>query len=224
METALMTRLVESAPVRPLRLARRALTGRVAMGGGGTAGYESSLERDWLMALDFDWRVTRILEQPYTLSYVLDGRLRRYTPDVLAEFDDGDSKWTIVYEVKPREDLHAGWAEHRPRYKAAVRDCRAKGWRFRIVTERDIRTPFVANIKFLRRYRDLPVQALHKQALLYTLPALGETTPQALLAATWLDQERRMSAVPELWRLVGNRTIAASLLEPLTMATRIWLP
>ena len=219
-----MTRLVLDGPVRPLKLARRSLSGRVALGAGGTAGYESSLERDWLIALDFDWRVKRIQEQPYTLSYLHEGKRRRYTPDVLAEFEDAGAEWVVVYEVKAHEDLRENWKAHRPRYKAAVSDCRSKGWRFRIVTERDIRTPYVGNIKFLRRYRNLPEQLLHRQALLYTLRALGETTPQALLAATWSDHERRLAALPELWRLIAIRVVAAVLHGPLTMATRIWLP
>ena len=219
-----MTRLVSTGSVRPLKPARRALTGRVSLSGGGNAAYESSLERDWLMSLDFDWRVKRIQEQPYTLIYVHEGKTSRYTPDILAEFDDGATQWTVVYEVKPHEELRAKWTSLRPRFKAAVRDCRIKGWQFRIATERDIRTPYVTNIKFLRRYRDLPPQEMHYKALLYTFRALGETTPQALLAATWLDNERRMAAVPELWRLVANRTIAGNLIDPLTMTTPIWLP
>lgn len=219
-----MTRLVSNGSVRPLRMSNRALTGRVAMAGGGAAEYESSLERDWLMALDFDWRVVQIQEQPYTLHYEWDGKLRRYTPDVLAVFDDGQVKWTVVYEVKGRADLQEKWSTHRPRFKAAVHDCRVKGWRFRIITEREIRIPYVANIKFLLRYRDLTSQPMHREALLYTLRALGETTPQALLAATWWDEERRLTALTELWRLVALREVGATLMTPLTMSTRIWLP
>lgn len=75
-----MTRLVLNGPVRPLKMARRSLSGRVALGTGKTAGYESSLERDWLIALDFDWRVTHLQEQPYTLNYSHEGKRRRYTP------------------------------------------------------------------------------------------------------------------------------------------------
>lgn len=192
--------------------------------GGAVAEHESSLERDWLMALDFDWRVVQIQEQPYTLYYELDGEQRRYTPDVLAVFDDGKVQWTVVYEVKGREDLQQKWSTHRPRYKAAVHDCRAKGWRFRIVTEREIRTPYLTNIKFLRRYRDLAPQPMHQKALLYSMRALGETTPQALLAAAWWDEQRRLTALTELWRLVALRQVGASLVSPLTMSTRIWLP
>lgn len=219
-----MARLVSTGSVRPLKMSSRALTGRVSMSGGAVAEYESSLERDWLIALDFDWRVVRIQEQPYTLSYELNGEKRRYTPDVLVVFDDGKAQWTVVYEVKGREDLWLKWSEHRPRYKAAVHDCRAKGWRFRIVTEREIRTPYLSNIKFLRRYRDLTPLKMHKEALLYSLRALGPTTPQALLAAVWWDEDKQLMALTELWRLVSTREIGASLETPLTMSTQIWLP
>ncbi len=176
------------------------------------------------MALDFDWRVVRLQEQPYTLHYVHDGQERRYTPDALALFNDGQLEWTVVYEVKSHEDLVQNWHTLRPRFKAAVHDCRVKGWRFRIVTERDIRTPYVKNIKFLRRFRDLPELTMHQKALMYTLTALGTTTPQALLAATWWEEEKRLVALSELWRLVATRKIGVSLSEPLTMATPIWLP
>lgn len=219
-----MMRLVSNGPVRPLKLARRSLSGRVALAAGGTAGFESSLERDWLLALDFDWRVIALQEQPYSLNYSHEGQRRRYTPDVLATFKEGRREWTVVYEVKPHEDLRANWARYRPRFKAAVSDCRSKGWQFRIVTEKAIRSPYVKNVKFLRRYRNLPEQQMHNQALLYTMRALGDTTPQALLAATWADRERMMAAIPELWRLVAMRRIGVDLLVPLTMASTIWLP
>lgn len=219
-----MTRLDRNVPVRALKPARRGLTGKVVLANGKLAGHESSLERDWLITLDFDWRVRRVLEQPYSLNYLLDGKTRRYTPDILADFDDGKEQWTVVYEVKSDDDLRENWLEQRPRYKAAVHDCRQKGWRFRIVTERHIRTPHVENVRFLRRYRDLAPHVLHQEALLYTLSALGPTTPQALLVATWYDVERQMVAVAELWRLVALRQIGANLMEPLTMNTLIWRP
>jgi TnsA endonuclease C terminal len=128
-----------------------------------------------------------------------------------------------VYEVKPLEDLRADWKLFRPRFKAAVKYCRERGWRFKIVTEREIRTPFVENAKFLRRYRNLPQQSMFGDQMLYTLKALGETTPQALLAAAYLYEEKRMAALPELWRLIACRQVGALLDEPLTMQSSIWL-
>lgn len=196
----------------------------MALQNGRMAAHESSLERDWLMVLDFDWRVRRVSEQPFTFRYDAGERLSRYTPDVLAEFDDHLQKWTVVYEVKQIEELRASWADLRPRFKAALRYCRERGWKFKLITERDLYTPYVENIKFLRRYRDIPQDPMHREALLYTMKALGETNVQTLIAATWTWQERQWTAIPHLWTLIAERAIETTLIQPLTMASRIWLP
>ncbi len=163
-----------------------------------------------------------MLEQPFSLTYLLDGQERRYTPDVQAVFGDQGREWSVVYEVKERADLRENWLFYRPRFKAAVAYCRARDWRFKIVTENEIRGPQIANIRFLRRYLDLPTQELHRAALLRNLAVTGPTTPKTLLTATWADQEKRMAAVCELWRLVAVGEICINLSTPLTMTSLIW--
>lgn len=199
----------------------RSVSGRVALKDGRSAGYESSLERDWLITLDFDWRVTFIQEQPYTLHYMLDDKRRRYTPDILAEFDDGTRRWTAVYEVKMHEELHAEWQRYRPRFKAAMADCRSKGWRFHLVTEQRIRTTYLANAKFLSPYRRVPKRSDLCHQILQTLTDAGQSTPLALLSKIWPNEECRTSALPELWRLIATGQIAADLQQSLTMTSCI---
>jgi len=209
-------------PARVLRPGKRGIRGRVAGPDATSAGHESLLERDWLLSLAFDRRVRSVQEQPFSIYHSVDGQRRRYTPDMQVEFAEGDRRWTVVYEVKYREDLAANWARYRPRFKAAVAFCRAKGWRFKLVTEAQIRGPQLINIRFLRRYRGLAAQPLHEAALFQSMRILGPTTPKALIAATWYDQERQMVALSELWRLVAAGEILASLDEPLTMTSSIW--
>lgn len=219
-----MARLSSDTPVRELRTNRRSLTGRLTLGDGGVAVFESSLERDWLLALDFDPRVQAIQVQPFSLRYQHEGATRRYTPDVRADYALGSHVTTMVYEVKPARELHANWSAYRPRFKAAVGYCREHGWRFKLVTERHIRTALLDNARFLRRYRALLDQDLFLQQLLYTLRALGTTTPQALLAAAYWSEESRMAALPMLWKLIATRRVSADLQVPLTMSAPIWLP
>lgn len=219
-----MARLSSDTPARELRTSRRSLTGRVTLGDGGVAAFESSLERDWLLALDFDPRVRAIQVQPFSLRYRHEGATRRYTPDVRADYSLASGVATVVYEVKPYEELQANWSAYRPRFKAAVRYCRGHGWRFKLVTERHIRTALLDNARFLRRYRALPEQDLYVQQLLYTLRALGTTTPQALLAAAYWAEESRMAALPMLWKLIATRRLGADLHVPLTMSASIWSP
>lgn len=213
-----------TTPARALRMSHRSLTGRVALRDGDTATFESSLERDWLIALDFDPSVVQIQVQPFTLTYLHGGRSRRYTPDVAATLRGpvGRRNAVVVYEVKPYEDLRDHWTEFRPRFQAAVRHCRSQGWLFKIVTEKHIRTPFLENATFLRRYRAIPDQPLVRMQLLYTLQALGTTTPQALLAAAYPCPTARAGALATLWSLVATRRVGAALDQPLTMASAIW--
>nr|WP_243849084.1 TnsA endonuclease N-terminal domain-containing protein [Xanthomonas sp. CFBP 8151] len=219
-----MARLSSDTPARELRTSRRSLTGRVTLGDGGVAAFESSLERDWLLALDFDPRVLAIQVQPFSLQYEHQAATRRYTPDVRADYSLASGMATLVYEVKPHGELQENWSVYRPRFKAAVRYCRSHGWRFKVVTERHIRTALLDNAKFLRRYRLLPEQDLYVQQLLYTLRALGMTTPQALLAAAYWTEESRMAALPMLWKLIATRRLGTDLQMPLTMSAPIWLP
>ncbi|WP_210736091.1 TnsA endonuclease N-terminal domain-containing protein [Massilia sp. Mn16-1_5] len=224
MKNSEITRLDLMLPVRSIGTNRRSLTGRVVLGSGNAAGFESSLERDWLICLDFDPDVELILEQPFSLNYEIDGSALRYTPDVLAQYRERNGTIpVVVFEVKPYEELRAEFAKYRQRFKRMVRHCRERSWRFKIVTERDIRTPYLSNAKFLRKYRKLTAQTLYKEQLLYSMKALGPTTAQGLLAMAYLHEEKRMAALTELWRMVANREIKAELDKPLTMHSTIWL-
>lgn len=215
--------LLDEKPARTIGTSRQYLTGQVSLDSGKMASFESSLERDWLVVLDFDSAVRWIREQPFTIEYVTNGKARRYTPDVMVEHEQGGTVRTIVYEIKPREILRSKWSLYRPRFKAAVHFCKEKGWRFKIVTEAEIRTPYLENAKFLRRYRNLPEQKLICDQLLYTFKALGATTPQALLAAAYWPKEDQMKAIPMLWKMITDGRVCAFLHEPLTMNSEIWL-
>lgn len=215
--------LLGNKPVRSIGTSRRYLTGQVSLDSGGMASFESSLERDWLVVLDFDPAVKSVLEQPFSIEYTFDGKQRRYTPDVIAEFENPNRTETIIYEVKPREVLRANWDRYKVRFKAAVRYCKERGWRFKIVTEKEIRTAYLENAKFLRRYRNLPEQKLICDQLLYTFKALGPTSPQALLAAAYWPKEDQMKAIPMLWKMVTDGRICVLLHERLTMNSEIWL-
>lgn len=219
-----MTRLDSTGPVREIKISRRSLTGRVATNDGAVS-FESSLERDWIVLLDFDTSVREIKEQPFSLRYLDGSRQRKYTPDVMARFTHAfKPDETVVYEVKPRDELKANWPLYEKRFRAATRHCKQAGWHFRIVTEREIRTPLLGNAQFLRRYRNLDRDTLACKQLLLTLKSLGEATPQSLLAAAYWSEESRMAALPMLWKLLGSREIHADFHLGLTMSSAIWLP
>ncbi|MDT7809235.1 MAG: hypothetical protein QOJ70_3048 [Acidobacteriota bacterium] len=189
-------------------------------------GFESSLERDFLLLLDFDAAVARYEEQPVRIKYVdATGRRRTYTPDVLVHYhDDLDASADtrpLLCEVKYREDLFANWKEYKPKIRAGRAHARGQGWRFQIVTEREVRTPYLENAKFLRPYRRIETNHEDTALLLDTLRGMDEADPESVLATIHHDRTRRAELLPMLWRLLADGHITADLSRPLTMRTRI---
>jgi hypothetical protein len=216
-------------PVRAVPKNSRSVTGLVLnTRSQSMSAFESSLERDFLLMLDFDPEVTFYEEQPVKITYHDDrGRRRTYTPDVLVRYriDHARARFTpaLLCEVKYREDLRQHWTTYRPKFRAAQHYARQHGWRFRLVTERHVRTPYLDNVKFLRSYRVVPVNDHHQVPLLDILESLGETEPARLLAAISGDRWQQAQLLPSLWQLIATRQVGADLRQPLTMQSRIWL-
>lgn len=190
--------------------------------------FESTLERDFLLLLDFDPDVEFYEEQPLKITYHDEtGQRRTYTPDVLVRYRTecvkvGRSKPHLC-EVQYRDDLRQHWTEYHPKFRAAQRYARQQGWRFRLVTERHVRTPYLDNVKFLGSYRVMHVDDAHQAQLLRILSEVKETDPVSLLALISADRWRQAQLLPTLWQLIASRQVGADLAQPLTMRSRIWL-
>ncbi len=189
--------------------------------------FESTLERDYLLLLDFDPAVEFYEEQLVTIKYCdSHGRLHRYTPDVFVRYrravNTSSTPPSLLCEVKYRDDLRQHWAEYKPRFKAAHRYARERGWHFRWITEREIRTPYLENVKFLRQYRDLTVGPTEQRQLLQTLAEQPVTDVEGLLAAMTDDCWHRAQWLPVLWHLVAQRRVGIDLRQPLTPRSSLW--
>ena len=200
----------------------RNVTGRFASAKNpNSIGFESTLEKDFFLLLEFDRRVESFEEQPVTIAYCgLEGRVCHYTPDVLVRYRTalaGEPDWRpVLYEVKYRNDLREHGVEYRPKFKAARGYARDRGWRFRVVTEREIRTPRLSNIRFLLRYRRMRVDDQDRDALLATLRQQGPLKPLTLLALTYPDSCRYAETLAVLWHLVAIGQIGVDLEQLLT--------
>jgi len=64
--------------------------------------------------------------------------------------------------------------------------------------------PYLANVKFLRPYRTIPVNDLHRTRLLDMLAHLEAPTPARLLAAVCQDRWQQAQILPTLWQLVAT--------------------
>ncbi|HKJ77782.1 MAG TPA: TnsA endonuclease N-terminal domain-containing protein [Gammaproteobacteria bacterium] len=211
-------------PVRKIPPNYRNVTGRVSSrkAFGGAAAFESTLERDLYRRLDFNPLVERFEEQPVCIEYVADGRTRTYTPDVAIAFVDGRPPYLV--EVKYEEDLREQWPALKPKIQAAAQYAKHNGQRFKLLTERKIRTPFLDNALFLGRYRDYSPSAENRRRLLDTVESLGSVTVSALLDRVSQTQEEHLALMPVAWHLVATGQVDVDLDSPVKMQSVVTYP
>jgi hypothetical protein len=187
--------------------------------------YESSLERDVMELLRFDRSVDRFVPQPLTLEHAdAQGKMRKYTPDGLVYFkpDAAGTVPPLLYEVKYREDFRKDWKNLVAKFRCAKEYCFERNWRFQVFTEREVRTAYLGNVKFLWPYVEVQVPEQERHRMLTALAYLEEADPDLLLCALYFDLTNRARAIPLLWNLVATGAIGCDLTQPLSMRTRIW--
>lgn len=189
----------------------------------GRAMFESTLERDFLTLLEFDPAVESFEVQPVTVHWLDESDKERiYTPDVLAYFHSPYHP-TTLYEVKYRSELKELWPELKPKFRAALRFARSKGWRFKLITETEVREVRLKNAKFLIPFvKKGPVAEADMDILDDAIQTLNQSTPKDLLAHVYQDEWNRARLLPTLWYLIGTRQVATDLDQPLTMSSSIW--
>ncbi len=108
-------------------------------------GFESWLERDVAMMLDFDPAVVAFSSQPFWLTWAQDGEQRRHAPDYFARLADGTG---VVIDVRPDDRIEPRDAEA---FAATGRACRDAGWVFRRTAGPGV--VLAANVRWLAGYR-----------------------------------------------------------------------
>lgn len=170
----------------------------------------------------FDREVLRISPQCVRIEYTKpNGQPGSYVPDGLIEFKPEFPLLPILYEVKYRNDFRKDWRDLMPRFRAAKQYAFANGWRFEVFTEREIRTPYLSNIKFLYPFLDRSFPESIKSWILQVLSDLGEADPDFLLCALCKDKNNRAELIPAIWHLVATEEIDCDLEVPLTMRSKI---
>ena len=212
-------------PVRKIPIGNRAVTGLHARSG---ERYESSLERDFFELMMADSQVVDVEGQPVKINYTnAQGKRRRYTPDALVKFKPdaltGKVRSPLLCEVKYRAEFREKFLEMKDSIRAARKYARAKGWQFRVVTDREIRTVRFANLRFLAGFRDRNPEAKHVHLILDKLKNTDPATPAVLLSALTSDVWVQAEMIPALWWLITHSKINADLSVPITMQSPLSL-
>lgn len=119
--------------------------------------YRSSYELKLMMYLDRNPNVLEWASEEFFVPYKspIDGRIHRYFPDFwVKKRNSGGLIETIVIEVKPKKQTVppspqknvskkylyevAEWGKNQAKWEAANKYCKQKGWKFMIVTEKEL--------------------------------------------------------------------------------------
>src|SRR6266481_2939648 len=209
-------------PVRKIPKSYISVTGTFSSAKNGKSlGYESLLERDLMILLEFDDSVQSFEEQPVKIPLVINGKkLKSYVPDILIHHfpTPAGATWRpVLGEVKDTNDLKKHQAEYAPKFEAAVRYAEERGWEWRIFTEKNIRTPYLDNLKFLREYHSSePAPALLQEVISFFQNLRGTITVAALLQKLCVTEESTLYTAPAIWHLLATKRITADLKTPLS--------
>jgi hypothetical protein len=108
-------------------------------------GYESWLERDHVMLLDYDTDVVAFSSQPFWLHWRDGRRGRRHAPDYFVRRADGTA---VVLDVRADDRIDE---EDAAAFEAMRQACRSVGWDFR--RSGVVAAVLCRNLRWLSRYR-----------------------------------------------------------------------
>lgn len=177
---------------------------------GAHVAFESWLERDHAMALDFDRDVVAFAPQPFWLRFEDgNGRDRWHAPDFFARRRDGGA---VVVDCRPDGRI-------RPRdaaaFAATEAACAAVGWDYRRTGEAD--PVKVGNLRWLAGYRHPRFANSQIEERLLGIFAV----PRPLLAGADLGGAR-MVVLPVLFHLLWHQRLRVELTVALSEASRVW--
>jgi hypothetical protein len=173
--------------------------------------FESWVERDVLMLLDFDADVVAVSAQPFWLSWVDERRKRRHAPDFFARRVDGSA---VVIDVRPDDRVRDEDAEV---FGVTVRACASVGWGYRRVGVAD--PVLVVNVRWLSGYRHRRCLNASVASALVQRLADGPMTVGDLAQAVG----DRAAVLPTLYHLMWRRVVEADqVVAPLSARTVVY--
>ena len=187
-------------------------------------GFESLLERDYMILLEFDESVERFEEQPVKIPFKKG--VKAYIPDVLVHFDPSlGPRKSALTEVKHTRDLDKNKDKYEPKFEQAQTFARNRDWEFRVVTELDSRPQRLKTFKFLREYLNIEPESADCAHVLGAIRNHGgEVELDQLLDSLCKTLTERLLLVPTIWHLVATKKINIDYNLPVTDKTLLVLP
>lgn len=202
-------------PVRKIPKSFRAVTGRFSsLINNRCVSYESKLERDYFLMLEFDRTVQTYEEQPVKIQGEVNGRQVTYTLDCLVQFK-GDRKPLLV-ELKYQTELDEKSELLERKIACAQQYSQDQGFDFQVVTDKDVYDSRMDNYRLLYRFARPPVQIGTKRKHIREIfGEFGELPLKELVNA--LNEQCTVQAeyLPSIWHMIFLGEIETDLNRPL---------
>lgn len=181
--------------------------------------FESKLEHDFYLLLEFDRTVTSYQEQPFKIYYIYQEKKRRYTPDTLVNYIDGTQK---VFEVKPifkiQNDIEL--QEKIELQKQTIKE--EKNLELSIFTDANIDKIYMDNIKIIYNFAFIKENKEIEYKIKNELLKLNiQIQIKELLDRITNNQSDRLKYIPYVWNLVFHNPRCVDFTRKITMASII---
>jgi len=183
---------------------------------------ESQLETDLVVQLNFSPSVYDLITQPIIKYTDETGVRRRYTPDVLVQlFPDGqDRNRYLMIEAKPLKVLENNWDRFTPAFSAAREWCALNFVDFHIVTELEIRTPYLTNAVALSTFWNSD-PAPNLMSALWDITDAGTITVEEAIRALMATGVSEPDGRAAIECAVANRYVACDLSQEFTDQSKL---
>lgn len=209
-------------PIRKIPKNYRSVTGTFpSIKNRRSVGYESLLERDFFLLLEFDLEVEKYEEQPFSTEYERNGRFYRYTPDCLVHYKDLN-RLPCVFEIKFSDEIKTNKVFFEEKFNKLDNYLMKNDMEFKLFTEIQIRTDFLKNASFLYRFAFLRDELKLKKVLsALVIEECIQVT--ALLERIDVNKFVQIEYLPFVWLAIFRKLLLTDLNEPLTNSSLVRL-
>jgi hypothetical protein len=208
-------------PTRKVRSNGRTVVGEFSSQKRLSVQFESALEENLLYILNFDSDVLSFHDQPLKIEYKDDrGRTRSYTPDYLVEYRNRNP---VLFEVKSSELLKNNYEVLAPGFEAAKLFASKKGWEFQVITDKEVKTTYCENVRFLHGYHNYKQDLFILNQVQTALSEIQKSTPGQLVKYIESDSAQWPVYITAIWTLIIHKKIGCDLFSKVHMEVPIWL-
>ena len=194
-----------------------------------TIWFESTLERDFLIRSEYDTDILDIVGQPIQIPYITAlGNSSLYTPDFLVQYFEADrhggriNSATLLVEIKPTKKIVRDWGILKPKFLAAQKFAKLRGWKFKIYDESRLYDSYWENIKVLKKFKKSLIEEDIESEILLKISTVPCITLEELESYMEANSRTNIKYKNLIISLIAKRKINSDLRLPFSPKTLLW--